>query len=247
MAKTIKELVQSLVSDLISKRDEKINTKVSEASASVINEINKDELATKAELTNLASKSDLNDLAKKSELNDFATKSEISNLAKKSDIPAAYDDSSIKSSISSLQGSLGEKVDKNGFIKNGYIYNSVNLSGGSNALLFNESDGGGAIFYNKENDIRSYAGVNDGMKDGSGVCALFYAINYTTGEGTRFSINPTKGAFYIKGPKGQGLPEGREVAVKDDINSLLEEINALKARIATLEGTNKPVDNTEEP
>lgn len=222
------ELVKGLVSDI----NAKVESERTQATQDVMNQVNTavtENFVAKAEMANVATKSDLKD------------------LAKKSDIPDAYDDSSIKSSISSLQGSIGEKVDKNGFIKNNYIYNSVDLPGGSNALLFNESDGGGSIFYNKENDIRSYAGVNDGMKDGSGVCALFYAINYTTGEGTRFSINPTKGAFYVKGPKGQGLPEGREVAVKDDINSLLEEINALKARIEVLEEANKSAENTEEP
>ena len=222
------ELVKGLVSDI----NAKVENERTQATQDVMDQVSTavaENFVAKAEMTNVATKSDLKD------------------LAKKSDIPAAYDDSSVKSSISSLQGSLGEKVDKNGFIKNGYIYNSVDLSGGSNALLFNESDGGGAIFYNKENDIRSYAGVNDGMKDGSGVCALFYAVKYATGEGTRFSISPTKGAFYIKGPKGQGLPEGREVAVKDDIDSLVSEINALKARIEALEAANKTVENTEEP
>ena len=266
MAKTIGELVQSLVSDLISKRNEKIDEKVTEASASVINEINKDELATKAELTDLASKSDLRDLAKKSELNDFATKSEISDLAKKSDIPSAYDDSDVKSSISSIQDSLGEKADKNDLFKDGKFHNVVTSDGDITAELWNESSGGGARTIIPNKNLKSFVGVNnaDVGKTINGeemdLMVQMYAINDETKVGTRINVSPTQGMFYLKGSSNTLFSDKtREVAVVGDINEaktniindnispLIERIAQLEAKVATLEGVNKPVDNTEEP
>lgn len=105
--------------------------------------------------------------------------------------------------------SLAHKVDKQITGTNG------------KALIFNESDGGGAKFENNDG-TNSFVGVNDGGKDG--LTAQIYSVDKTTNKGTRINVT-SNGIFYTNGRTSysQTTPED-EIATK---GNLLDAVNAL--------------------
>ena len=187
-----------------------------------------DTTATGGSLSNeIAVKGDIPDLSS------YAAKSDVSNTA-------------TTTAADTVNAALVKNFAKlwNNFNANdnsvGYFYTKKDNADNSYSLLFNESDGGGAQYYNKTANILSYVGVNDG--DSNGICVQIYskykdAINGNTqNNGTRINVNPN-GAFYTKGTNTSidGGNVDNEIAIKADINSLRTLISALADRVSALE------------
>ena len=89
------------------------------------------------------------------------------------------------------------------------------------ALIFNESDGGGAKFEHNDGTW-SFAGVNDGGKNG--LAGQIYAVDSQNGyKGVKVDVT-LGGLYYTKGeesgkPVAQRDVEANEVAVKGDITA----------------------------
>lgn len=130
----------------------------------------------------------------------------------------------------------------------GYFTTRLVNADNSYAQIFNESDGGGTIFYKKPNNIISFVGVNDG--DGDGVCVQIYSKykedvedpnnpgTYTEikNNGVRLNVNP-KGIYYTKGTNltATGGSANNELAVKGDVKALRDKIVSLEALVSTLQ------------
>ena len=85
-----------------------------------------------------------------------------------------------------------------------------------NALMFNESDGGGAKFEHKDGTW-SYVGVNDGgMSD---ITAQIYSVNKDTKTGARINVT-TEGMFYTNGKSNASYQAGDEIATKEYADSV---------------------------
>lgn len=124
---------------------------------------------------------------------------------------------------------IADKVDRN-----------MNGTNGK-ALIFNESDGGGAKFEHNDGTW-SFAGVNDGGENG--IAGQLYVVKKNASnkmEGTR--IDMTKGAMYYTvgdANAAERMVADNEIATKKDIPSLegyvpVEQYNELKARLDNLE------------
>ena len=111
------------------------------------------------------------------------------------------------------------------------------------SMVWNESDGGGVMFTNKDLKIKSFLGVNNGGKSG-GIWAQFYAKNTETNVGTRVNFTDV-GVFYTKNMDNSSFTADDEVITKKDLNAAIgeiqppvdndaAEIDALKAQIAVL-------------
>lgn len=113
---------------------------------------------------------------------------------------------------------LAKKLTKSELINNsGAVYNKINGSDGgegSFALLFNETDGGGSMYFHKADNVKAYMGVCGAGTNAT--AAQVYVFDDTSGVGSRMNFTD-KGIFYTMGGRGQGNPAGREVAVKGDI------------------------------
>lgn len=97
---------------------------------------------------------------------------------------------------------------------------------GSYAQMWNESDGGGSQYYNKESNVISYVGVNNGA--GNDVYAQIYAKNKVTNTGVRINVTPT-GAYYNvtnginNDPRYEIATKGDIIAVQGEVPSNLSE------------------------
>lgn len=140
-----------------------------------------------------------------------------------------------------LTAALAAYVKTTDIFKNGYFYTKKDNNDGSYALLWNESDGGGSQYYNKNADIISYVGVNDG--DVNGVAVQIYSkfkdgtiAGTVKNSGVRINVNPN-GAYYTKGTDttATGGSVNNEIAVKADIEQVRQLISELATRIAVLE------------
>lgn len=113
------------------------------------------------------------------------------------------------------------------------------------ALIFNETDGGGAKFEHNDGTW-SFAGVNDGGENG--IAGQIYALKKNASnkmEGTRIDV--TKGAmYYTVGDAGatERLVAENEIAVKGDVNAVNAKVDALV--IPSIEGLAKSSDVTAE-
>lgn len=113
------------------------------------------------------------------------------------------------------------------------------------ALIFNETDGGGAKFEHNDGTW-SFAGVNDGGENG--IAGQIYAVKKNASnkmEGTRIDV--TKGAmYYTVGDAGatERLVAENEIAVKGDVNAVNAKVDALV--IPSIEGLAKSSDVTAE-
>lgn len=81
------------------------------------------------------------------------------------------------------------------------------------AKVLNESDGGG-IFFERNNNLKSFVGVNDG--DAGDIAAQIYAINTQTKQGTRINVT-TNGIYYTNGATSPAFTTLDEIATKRDI------------------------------
>lgn len=140
-----------------------------------------------------------------------------------------------------LNSILASYVKTADIFKNGYFYTKKENADGSFALIWNESDGGGSQYYNKNADIISYVGTNDG--DPNGIAVQIYSkykdgVNSNTvkNHGVRINVNPN-GAYYTKGTDTTttGGSIDNEIAVKGDISYLLNRISNLEALVNTLQ------------
>lgn len=114
---------------------------------------------------------------------------------------------------------------------NGYFQTKYNHANGSYAMLWNESDGGGSLYFNKTSNIKSYVGTNDATgTEQDDITVQIYAVDDTTKTGTRVNFN-ANGAYYVKGEKGQGNPETREIAVKEDVAEVQSDLEALDDKV----------------
>ena len=125
---------------------------------------------------------------------------------------------------------LADYVKTSDIFKNGYFYTKYSHSNGSHALIWNESDGGGSQYFNKAANLVSYVGTNDGGTGSNDISVQIYSVDNTTKVGSRLNTNPY-GIYYVKGGPGQGNPSDREVAVKADIDALINRIEALESWI----------------
>ena len=91
---------------------------------------------------------------------------------------------------------------------------------GSYASMWNESDGGGAQYFNKDENVISYIGVNDGA--GNDIYAQIYAKNKANNTGVRINVTPT-GAYYNV-MNGISTDARYEIATKGDIVAVQGEI-----------------------
>lgn len=130
---------------------------------------------------------------------------------------------------------------------NGKVDRNMNGANGK-ALIFNESDGGGAKFEHNDGTW-SFAGVNDGGENG--IAGQLYVVKKNASnkmEGTR--IDMTKGAMYYTvgdASAAERMVAGNEIATKKDIPSLdgyytKDEVNTKLESLASEEY----VDNTVE-
>ena len=109
--------------------------------------------------------------------------------------------------------------------KTDYAVNGTN----GRALIFNETDGGGAKFEHNDGTW-SFAGVNDG--GANGLAAQVYAVDSQNGyKGTKLDVT-VGGLYYTKGeesgkPLAQRDVEANEVAVKGDITAATGDLEAL--------------------
>lgn len=171
------------------------------------------------------------------DLTNYATKSYVSGTAMTTAVDV------VDAALNGNFAKIWQNFDADDNTK-GHFYTKKNNTDGSYALVFNESDGGGVQYYNKNADMLSYVGVNDG--NASGVAVQIYSkykdgTGGTKNSGVRINVNPTA-AYYTKGDNtsanGGVANEGREIAVKEDIEGLRALISALTDRVAALENGN---------
>lgn len=83
------------------------------------------------------------------------------------------------------------------------------------ALIFNESDGGGAKFENKDG-VNSFVGVND--EGDGGISAQIYAVKKVDGKNVGARINVTNtGIYYTNGKNSAAFTADDEIATKKDV------------------------------
>ena len=127
---------------------------------------------------------------------------------------------------------------------NGKVDRNMNGANGK-ALIFNESDGGGAKFEHNDGTW-SFAGVNDGGENG--IAGQIYAVKKNADgkmEGTRIDV--TKGAMYYTvgaASAAERMVADNEIAVKGDVKAVNDKVDALE--IPSIEGLAKSADVTAE-
>ena len=115
----------------------------------------------------------------------------------------------------SLQGSIDTEEARAKAEEVKKVDRQVNGTNGK-ALIFNETDGGGAKFENTDG-INSFVGVNDA--GAGGIDAQIYAINKDTKEGSRIDVSNT-GVYYTVGSDAptSRMVEDNEIATKGNVN-----------------------------
>ena len=112
------------------------------------------------------------------------------------------------------------------------------------ATIFNENDGGGAMFRDEILNRVSYVGCNEGSSlpiDGSlgqSVDCQIYSKNISDNKGTRLNIS-IQGIFYTKNKSNGSYTAGEEIMTKDMFNDMIASyetrIAELESKVATLE------------
>ena len=104
----------------------------------------------------------------------------------------------------------------------GCFHTQLTNANGSKAIIFNESDGGGVIFEDNKNNLKSFVGVNDGADPFAGILVQIYSKNVSTNVGSRLNVNPT-GMYYGVGT-ATPIDAAHELAVKGDIPTQVSEL-----------------------
>lgn len=166
-----------------------------------------------SELTN-----DTGFLTEHQSLTDYISKSDTEGLIK--------NDGSIDTTLYlSEHQDISGKVDRSEIFTNGVFTTKKTNSRGSVAQLWNESDGGGALFDDHSSNIKSFVGVNEGSQGGD-VYVQIYSKDKTTNDGVRLNFNPT-GAYYTIGTS-TGWTADDEIATKGDLKELIARLEALE-------------------
>lgn len=88
------------------------------------------------------------------------------------------------------------------------------------ASIFNESDGGGAMYTNKNSNVKSFVGVNDDNGTAQGdICVQIYSKDVETNVGARLNVNPT--GIYYKVSNSAAFTADDMIATKQDIKDAL--------------------------
>lgn len=95
-----------------------------------------------------------------------------------------------------------------------FVEKTITNVDGTKALIFNETDGGGAKFEGIQTN--SYVGVNNGTNN---VDTIIYAINKDSNEGSRL-IGNTEGMYYTKG-NNLDVTANDELLTKKDLSSIV--------------------------
>ena len=173
-----------------------------------------DGFATKDELQAVASQipevptkvsafeNDANYLTEHQDISDLATKQEV-----------VDGDSSV---MNNILGRIWNSKSANP--STGCFQTKLTNANGSEAMIFNESDGGGVIFEDKQNKTKTFVGVNDGADPFTGILAQIYSKSTTNNEGARLNVN-TGGMYYGVGASTP-IDAAHELAVKGDIPSV---------------------------
>ena len=159
-----------------------------------------------------------------------------------------------KANTEDVNAELAKKADKTNLINNsGAIYNKLTING-DEALVFNESDGGGLMYTNNGQNVKSFVGVNS--EGPTGVAAQIYSKfiknsgDQVANKGCRLNINPN-GFYYTNGKTNGSFTAEDELITKKDISDVATKdevesgdvtvaenaessLNALKAQIAIL-------------
>lgn len=143
-----------------------------------------------------------------------------------------------------LQANIDKKIDEDKVWKNGFFDTTNALANGSYARIFNEADGGGTQYFNSISKVKSYVGVheNNGKQDGD-ITVQIYSIDDEDKLGTRINVNQL-GAYYLAGTTNIGTPAGRELAVKDDVASVSQDVSNLLSKVENEFSTIQYVDDT---
>ncbi len=140
----------------------------------------------------------------------------------------SFDPSTLEAEISDLQDLVGE-IPAGATAEDivGYIQEYANSVGatktekeittaGGKALMFNESDGGGAKFENADGTW-SFVGVNDG--GASGLTAQIYSVDHNNNNtGSRINVT-TGGIYYTSGKTNATYTADDEIATKGDVRA----------------------------
>lgn len=106
-----------------------------------------------------------------------------------------------------LDGEVQQKLDQK--------VDTVITNNGNRALVFNESDGGGAKFEHADGTL-SFVGVNDGGENG--MTGQLYSVKQVEGKyvGTRLNMT-SDGFFYTNGANSPAYTANDEIATKGDV------------------------------
>ena len=146
--------------------------------------------------------------------------------------------------LTAKDAELTAKDEAQDAIINGKVDRNMNGANGK-ALIFNESDGGGAKFEHNDGTW-SFAGVNDGGENG--IAGQIYVVKKNGEgkmEGTR--IDMTKNALYYTvgaASAAERMVADNEIAVKGDVKAVNDKVDALE--IPSIEGLAKSADVTAE-
>ena len=115
----------------------------------------------------------------------------------------------VQASINAAKSGLDNRINK--VLTGNTLVNKVTGTNGE-AMIFNESDGGGAMFTHKTTDNvvdgKSYVGVHDGSSN-LDIGAQIYVLDGSD-NGVRLNAN-LNGIYYVKGAAGQGNPAKAEI------------------------------------
>ena len=146
--------------------------------------------------------------------------------------------------LTAKDAELTAKDEAQDTIINGKVDRNMNGANGK-ALIFNESDGGGAKFEHNDGTW-SFTGVNDGGENG--IAGQIYVVKKNGEgkmEGTR--IDMTKNALYYTvgaASAAERMVADNEIAVKGDVKAVNDKVDALE--IPSIEGLAKSADVTAE-
>ena len=167
----------------------------------------------------------------------LATKAELaSEIAATKDFATAADAVVLQEAKAFTTSSVADEAQARTAADATKVDHTVNGANGK-ALIFNESDGGGAKFEHSDGTW-SFAGVNDG--GASGIAAQIYAVKKNANdkfEGTRIDVSKNA-MYYTVGSASavERMVPANEIATKGDIAAeiatLRAEIEVLKAKLA---------------
>ena len=121
---------------------------------------------------------------------------------------AGLTNDTVQESINAAKSGLDTRINK--VLSGNTLINKVTGTNGE-AMIFNESDGGGAMFTHKTGDVvdgKSYVGVHDGSSN-LDIGAQIYVLDGSD-SGVRLNAN-MNGIYYVKGAAGQGNPAKAEI------------------------------------